>query len=488
MLFNTIDFVVFFVIVLTVITIIRNRNFYLIFIVIASYFFFYYLNNFLISLLIFSTILDFYVGKEIFNSASKIRKRNLLIISIVGNLGLLGFFKYTNFAISEFNHLFDIFGIERIEMMEIILPIGISFYTFQTLSYSIDIYRNQLTPCKSLKEFAVFVAFFPQLVAGPILRASHFIPQVREKFSNKNNLMLKERIINNSNLKIGITLMSIGFFKKMFFADNIAPMVDQIFSNPIGYDSFGIILATIGFGIQLYCDFSGYSDIAIGAALILGFKIPKNFNFPFFAKSPAEFWRKWHISLSTWVRDYLFLPLVFKNRKSSIRVFTSVIITMFLIGLWHGAGINFIIFGLMHGIFVGIEGLLRSKFKIFQRQISKNRAIKIFSIIGTQYLVFLSFLAFRIHDLNELSISIQKFVFIEINTSEIFNTLSENKLPVLLMVLFIIIHYISYKKQNLLEKIAELDLKYWSLVLIIILTSIIFFYDANPRDFIYFRF
>jgi len=487
MLFNTIDFVIFFVCILTIITIIKNRNFYLIFIVLVSYFFFYYSNNFLISLLIFSTILDFYIGKEIFNSTSKSRKKNLLIISIVGNLGLLGFFKYTNFAISEFNKIFEIFGLENLEMMEIILPIGISFYTFQTLSYSIDIYRNQLTPCKSFREFAMFVAFFPQLVAGPILRASQFIPQIREKFSGSGQLSFIQRIIENSNLKLGITLMSFGFFKKMFFADNIAPMVDQIFSNPIGYDSFGIILATIGFGIQLYCDFSGYSDIAIGAALILGFKVPKNFNFPFFAKSPAEFWRRWHISLSTWVRDYLFLPLVFKNRKSSVRVFASVIITMFLIGLWHGAGINFIIFGLMHGMYVGIEGLLRSKFKIFRKQISKNRWIKILSIIGTQYLVLLSFLAFRIHDLNELSIALQKFIFLDI-TTQVFDTLSENKLPVLLMILFVIVHYISYKKQNMVEIIAGFNLKYWSVFLIIVLTSIIFFYDANPRDFIYFRF
>ena len=160
---------------------------------------------------------------------------------------------------------------------------------------------------------------------------------------------------------------------------------------------------------------------------------------------------------------------------------------MFLIGLWHGAGINFIIFGLMHGMYVGIEGLLRSKFKIFRKQISKNRWIKILSIIGTQYLVLLSFLAFRIHDLNELSIALQKFIFLDI-TTQVFDTLSENKLPVLLMILFVIVHYISYKKQNMVEIIAGFNLKYWSVFLIIVLTSIIFFYDANPRDFIYFRF
>lgn len=488
MLFNTIDFVVFFVIVLTVITIIRNRNFYLIFIVIASYFFFYYSNNFLISLLIFSTILDFYVGKEIFNSASKIRKRNLLIISIVGNLGLLGFFKYTNFAISEFNHLFDIFGIERIEMMEIILPIGISFYTFQTLSYSIDIYRNQLTPCKSLKEFAVFVAFFPQLVAGPILRASHFIPQVREKFSNKNNLMLKERIINNSNLKIGITLMSIGFFKKMFFADNIAPMVDQIFSNPIGYDSFGIILATIGFGIQLYCDFSGYSDIAIGAALILGFKIPKNFNKPYFAISPADFWHRWHISLSTWLRDYLYIPLG-GNKKTESRTFLNLMTVMLIGGIWHGASWNFVVWGGLHGTYLIIQKLIQKKFEnTVQMKFLKTRFGKIVSILFVQYFIFLAWIPFRVRDYDFMIYSIQKYLIWDFTYADTIDIISVNKLPIILIVLFIGLHFIAFKKINLYERIAGMSLKYWGIILIVIISPILLLYDLNPHDFIYFRF
>jgi len=275
----------------------------------------------------------------------------------------------------------------------------------------------------------------------------------------------------------------------MFFADNIAPFVDEIFLNPIGLDSFAIILGTIGFGIQLYCDFSGYSDIAIGAALILGFKVPQNFNFPFFATSPAEFWRRWHISLSTWVRDYVFLPMVVSNKKSRLRIFSSLFTTLFLIGIWHGAGWNFVIFGIIHGLYVGIEASIRSIFpSLRNNSFLKSKLGKIISILITQYLIFLSFLAFRVHDLEHLSYSIQKLIFIDLDVNEISGFILEHKLPLFLMMLFLIIHYISFRNPSILNKISNLKPTYWIIFLTIIFTSIIFFYDANPRDFIYFRF
>jgi alginate O-acetyltransferase complex protein AlgI len=489
MLFNTVDFIVFFAFAISLLVVIRNRNFNYIFLIIASYFFFYFSNNFLITLLIFSTILDYLVGKHIWLTDDKKKKKKLLLLSIIGNLGLLGFFKYTDFAISQFNEVANIFGISQIPFLEIVLPVGISFYTFQTLSYTIDIYRGNLTPSKSLKEFALFVAFFPQLVAGPILRASHFLPQIREKFVDIKSKNLKQTLIHNSNLKFGLTLMSFGFFKKMFFADNIAPFVDEIFLNPIGLDSFAIILGTIAFGIQLYCDFSGYTDIAIGAAFILGFKIPKNFNFPFFATSPAEFWRRWHISLSSWVKDYVFFPLVMNNKRSRLRIVSSLFVTMFLIGIWHGAGINFIIYGLIHGSYVGIETFIRSKFPLIQKNsFLKSKLGKIISILATQYLIFLSFLAFRIHDLEMLSYSIQKFIFFDFMLVDSFNFILEHKLPLFFMTLFVIIHFFSYRNQNFIDKVSNLKLIHWTLFLILIMSCIIFFYDTNPKDFIYFRF
>ena len=282
--------------------------------------------------------------------------------------------------------------------------------------------------------------------------------------------------------------MSFGFFKKMFFADNIAPFVDEIFLNPVGLDSFAILLGTIGFGIQVYCDFSGYSDIAIGAALILGFKVPQNFNFPFFATSPSEFWRRWHISLSSWVRDYVFYPML-NFKKSKLRLFASVFTTLFLIGIWHGAGWNFVIFGILHGLYVGIETAIMSIFpSLRNNSFFKSKFGKIISILFTQYLILIGFLAFRVHDLEHLSYSVQKLIFIDFEINGASSFILEHKLPLFLMALFMIIHFISFKNPKMLDKISNLKLTYWIIFLIIIFTSIIFFNDANPRDFIYFRF
>ena len=235
----------------------------------------------------------------------------------------------------------------QIPLLHLALPIAISFYTFHSLTYTIGIYRGQIQPVK-FREYAIFVAFFPQLVAGPILRAHQFLPQLREKIDGSGvTQLLRQITIQSTNLKLGITMMAFGFLKKMFFADNIAPMVNEIFASPHGLESFTIFLGAIAFGFQVYCDFSGYSDIAIGAALIMGFKIPANFNKPFFSTSPSDFWRRWHISLSSWVRDYLFLPIVYRKIGSDILLFFGTLFTFFLLGLWHGAGWNFIIFGLL---------------------------------------------------------------------------------------------------------------------------------------------
>jgi len=490
MLFNTPDFVVFFVVVLATISIIKNRRFQHLFLLFASYFFFFYSSNYLIVLLIASTILDFYVGKEIYVSDSLRRKKIFLMMSLAGNLGLLGFFKYADFGIEQFNNLAIFLGSgTEIPLLNLVLPIGISFYTFQTLSYSIDIYRGQLTPSKSLREFAIFVSFFPCLVAGPIIRAKHFLPQLREKMETSGGYKLKQVLIHDRNLKFGISLMALGFLKKMFFADNIAPLVNDIFASPIGEESFSIILGTIGFGVQIYADFSGYSDIAIGAALIIGIIVKENFNKPFFAKSPSDFWNRWHISLSSWVRDYMYLPLVFKRRKSIVAVFFSLIFTMTVIGFWHGAGWNFVIFGLLHGIFMASHRLLITKFpSLGTLKFFKTKLGIIFSILVTQYLIFFAFISFRVQDFSEMVYSMEKYVFWDFATTKTLEIMSTNKFAVFLIGLFFILHYFSYKKSNLIEKIASLKLRYWFLVLLSIMLAIFFFYDGNPEDFIYFKF
>ena len=490
MLFNTLDFFIFFILVLTAVAIIRHKQFQHLFLLGASYFFFYFSSNYLLSLLIASTILDFYIAKEIWNTKDIKRKKILLSISLAGNLGLLGFFKYADFAIDQFNILGNYFDLgTSIPYLDLVLPIGISFYTFQTISYTVDVYRGQLEPSKSFKEFALFVAFFPQLVAGPILRAKDFLPQLREKIDNNNGISkLKQITIQPTNLKLGITLMAFGFLKKMFFADNIAPLVDTALANPIGSESFTIILGTIAFGIQIYGDFSGYSDIAIGAALILGFKIPLNFNKPYFATSPSDFWRRWHISLSTWLRDYLYIPLG-GNKKSPNRTYLNLATVMFLGGLWHGASWNFVVWGMLHGAYLAIHKVISDKFPgVKVHPFFKSKIGKITSILITQYFVFLAWIPFRVQDTEGMIYAIEKYIFVDFLTQQTFELISTQKFPILLLILFIILNFISYKKGNLIQIISNMSLKYWIVVLFSITMMILFFYDGNPENFIYFRF
>jgi alginate O-acetyltransferase complex protein AlgI len=287
---------------------------------------------------------------------------------------------------------------------------------------------------------------------------------------------------------MGITIMSFGFLKKMFFADNIAPFVNEVFQNPIGLDSFAIFLGTIAFGIQIYCDFSGYSDIAIGAALILGFKIPKNFNKPYFATSPSDFWGRWHISLSTWLRDYLYIPLG-GNRKSHNRTYVNLLTVMFLGGLWHGASWNFVIWGMLHGTYLAIHKILTNKFpNLRHNEFFKSKAGKIISIVITQYFIFLAWIPFRVHDFDQMMYSIEKFVIFDMQFIGINEFLLEHKFPIFLMLAFIGLHYFSYKKPKLIESISNLNLKYWTVIITLFLILIVFFFNGNPIDFIYFKF
>jgi D-alanyl-lipoteichoic acid acyltransferase DltB (MBOAT superfamily) len=488
MVFNTPEFIIFFIFVLAVISCIKFRKFQHLFLIGSSYFFFYFSNNFLITLLIFSTLLDFYIGKAIFTAKNKKRKKVLLISSLAGNLGLLGFFKYADFGIAQINNVTESLGIPEITSLGLILPIGISFYTFQTISYTVEIYRGKLEPSKSLWEFALFVSFFPQLVAGPILRANHFLPQLREKISNNGiTSRLRTITIHDTSLRFGISLMAIGFFKKMFFADNIAPMVNEIFNVPYGLESFSVMLGAIAFGVQIYCDFSGYSDIAIGAAIILGFHIPANFNKPYFAVSPADFWRRWHISLSTWLRDYLYIPLG-GNRKGNSRTYVNLITVMFLGGLWHGASWNFVIWGLMHGVYLAVQKLTTNKFPVLKNsKFLKTRTGKIISILITQYFIFMTWLAFRVEDLDALSYVLYKYVIWDFATSATLQILSHNIIPITLIVVFFILNYISYRK-NIVKSLSEMKITHWAIILFGIMILILFFYDLSPEEFIYFRF
>lgn len=334
--FAQIEFIVFLAIVVLVNARLTYPSHRKILLLVASYYFYSYWDYRFAGLLVFSTILDFTIGNLLHRSSSTAIRRTLLITSLVGNLGLLGFFKYYNFFIESAQSIFGHWGLSG-STLNIILPIGISFYTFQTLSYSIDVYRRTLRPCASLLDFALYVAFFPQLVAGPIVRASEFLPQLSR--------MLRPQA---SQVYSGLAQLLRGFVKKVLIADHLATLADPVFAAPELYAWPTVVLAVLAYTGQIYGDFSGYSDIAIGSARLLGFELPENFRHPYLSRSPGDFWRRWHITLSTWLRDYLYIPLG-GNRVGAFFTYRNLIVTMTLGGLWHGASWNFVIWGVWHG-------------------------------------------------------------------------------------------------------------------------------------------
>ena len=313
---------------------------------IASYWFYAAWDWRFLSLIIISTVIDYAVGLRLASTSSARTRKQLLLVSLVANLGMLGIFKYAGFFAESFVALLSRFGYEADPFtISIVLPVGISFFTFQTLSYTIDIYRRSLAPTRDFFDFALFVAFFPQLVAGPIERARNLLPNITEP-----------RKVVWDDINRGAVLCLQGLLKKVVIADGIAPLVNTIYAhpNPSGID---IILATWLFAIQIYCDFSGYTDIARGVAKALGFRLMRNFAQPYFATNPQEFWRRWHISLSTWLRDYLYISLG-GNRGSRLSTYRNLMLTMVLGGLWHGAAWNFVLWGLYQGMLLSIHRAL----------------------------------------------------------------------------------------------------------------------------------
>jgi len=310
---------------------------------VASYLFYMGWNPPFVLLLIGSTVLDYAAGRQISRSEKPSVRRSWLVASLVGNLGVLGFFKYADFLLSNVWALAtpDIAYPTFVE--NIVLPVGISFYTFQSLSYTIDVYRGDTPPADSLLEFAVFVSFFPQLVAGPIVRARDFLPQLAQP----------HRADARDGLA-GIDQIARGFAKKVVIADGLAAYVDVVYADPGSFGAFNHWIAIYAYAFQLYCDFSGYSDIAIGTARLLGFRIPRNFDLPYLAKNPVDYWARWHISLSTWLRDYLYISLG-GSRRSNPRTYLNLAVTMLLGGLWHGAAWNFVLWGGFHALWSSLH-------------------------------------------------------------------------------------------------------------------------------------
>ena len=376
MIFNSLPFLIFLGIFLPIYFLAQGKLRILIALV-GSYIFYGWWDWRFLSLIIFSTVLDYFLGKEIYITQNHLKRKILLTLSITANLGLLGFFKYYNFFIDSFATLIESIGFTpHLSTLQLILPVGISFYTFQTMSYTIDVYRREIEPERNFIKFATYVSFFPQLVAGPIVRAKDFLPQ----FDRKYPTLTWDRFIN------GFNQIVLGFFKKIAVADSLAVVVDKVYDSPMEFSSSMLILAVIFYSFQIYCDFSGYSDIAIGTAKILGFDFPENFRAPYFSENFSEFWRRWHISLSTWLRDYLYISLG-GNRKGGLLTYRNLMITMLLGGLWHGANWTFIIWGTLHGFYLIIQRLIGQIAKSFKK--NEKSLIKVnFKIINV-LLVFI---------------------------------------------------------------------------------------------------
>lgn len=482
MFFNSLDFAIFFPVVFILYWIVsKNLTTRNLLILVASYVFYGWWDWRFLSLIIISSLIDYFVGKKIYDTDSQRTKKQLLLVSLVVNLGFLLYFKYANFFIDTFVDSFALFGKElEVSTLNIILPVGISFYTFQTLSYTIDIYREQLKPTTNPLAFFSFVAFFPQLVAGPIERASHLLPQFYKTYK-----------FNYNQVKSGLLLMAFGLFKKMVIADRAAILVNQVYNNPSDYHGYEVVVATVLFAFQIYCDFSGYSDIAIGAARTMGFDLMKNFDSPYFSKSITEFWRRWHISLSTWFRDYVYIPLG-GSRKGKYRTYFNLFAVFLISGLWHGAAMTFVIWGAIHGIIIVVEKALGGlRKKIF---IKKGHPLSY--LIGlpiTFIIVCFAWVFFRANSFMDAKLIVKQ----ALNSVPSVNSIYDLGLPkhefkllfiaILLLLLFEIIH----KRFNALKTLNRMVLPIrWITYLLIVFSVLIFgiYGEDTIQEFIYFQF
>ncbi|SFD07576.1 MBOAT family O-acyltransferase [Algibacter pectinivorans] len=472
MLFNSFEFLIFFPIVFTIYWVLNKdltkQNLLLL---LSSYIFYAWWDWRFLSLIIISSFIDFRAGIKIFASKTKRERKKWLIVSLVANLGFLSIFKYYNFFAESFSDLMNRFGWQPNDLtLNIILPVGISFYTFQTLSYSIDIYRKQFKPTYNVVSFFTYVSFFPQLVAGPIERASNLLPQIEKK-----------RIFKKEWFNAGVIQILIGLFRKIVIADNIAGYVDTIYADVSLYNSSTILLATVLYAFQIYFDFAGYSDIAIGTAKLLGFKFNQNFNLPYFSKSLTEFWRKWHISLSFWLRDYLYISLG-GNRKGIKITYRNLMLTMLLGGLWHGANWTFLFWGGIHGVVLSLEKFLKSI-----RFSNKFKTVDFLGYPLTFGIVIFSWIFFRSQDLNSAFVAIKKIF--QFNFSAPFigdiNLITNSILVLSIGLIFDL--YLFNKNLSLENLGAKFSLLKIVIVSCIVIMLINLFYSSS-NNFIYFQF
>ena len=484
MLFNSLDFAIFLPIVFFLYWFgvgksIRNQN---ILIVVSSYVFYGWWDWRFLSLILFSTIVDYVIGLRLSTAEKPTTRKLLLWISVLVNLGLLGFFKYYNFFVDNFIAAFSFFGQDfKASTLRIVLPVGISFYTFQTLSYSIDVYRRKLEPTRNLIAFAAFVSFFPQLVAGPIERASNLLPQ-----------FFKKRHFNYPLAVDGLRQILWGLFKKVVIADNAAVFVNLIFENPEAYSSSTLILGAVFFAFQIYGDFSGYSDIAIGTARLFGFNLMQNFAFPYFSRDIAEFWRRWHISLSTWFRDYLYIPLG-GSRGSQSKAIRNIFIIFVVSGFWHGANWTFVVWGALNAAFfipLFIFNQNRKNLIPIRTRFLMPSLRDLVSIIITFGLTLLTWIFFRAESV-EAAINYISLIFDSSSLLKIpdIPNLSRVAVTVAFIGVLVFAEWVGRTRLHALERMHHLPKRWmrWT-VYALIIAAIGLFMQTEETPFIYFQF
>jgi len=482
MLFNSIDFAIFLPIILILYWFVANKNLKLqnLLIVAASYLFYGWWDYRFLSLILFSTIVDYSVGIGLLKQENITKRKILLWTSILVNLGFLGFFKYYNFFLDNFITAFSFFGTEiKANSLNIILPVGISFYTFQTLSYSIDVYKRKLEPTKDFIAFSAFVSFFPQLVAGPIERARNLLPQ-----------FYKKRTFDYSKAVDGMRQILWGLFKKIVIADNCAVFADQIFNNYHDYSGSTLVLGALFFAFQIYGDFSGYSDIAIGTARLFGFNLMQNFAFPYFSRDIAEFWRRWHISLSTWFRDYLYIPLGGSRGTNYFKI-RNVFIIFLVSGFWHGANWTFIIWGALNALYF-LPIMLLNKNKINTDVVAQGKYLpsvrEVLSMTLTFSLTTIAWIFFRAEDIHHAISYLSNIIHPSILTlPELITPKLEMIYTLLCIFILVLFEWINRDKTHALDIANYNKSNRWMLYLIIII-MIITFGAFNQNSFIYFQF
>lgn len=448
----------------------KHVHFRITYVFLFSMFFYYKAGGEYFILLILSAVIN-YILSEVMDLSSKKRIRKLILtITIVLNLLVLGYYKYTNFFITNYNEFFH----DNLKLQDIILPVGISFFTFQAISYSVDLYRRELAPAKSVLDFAFYLSFFPQLVAGPIVRAKEFLPQLHRSI-----------ILTKKEAGLAVFLILSGLIKKAVISDYISlNFVDRIFDSPLSYTPFETLMATYGYTLQIYCDFSGYSDMAIGIALLMGFKLPINFHTPYKSISITEFWRRWHISLSTWLRDYLYIPLG-GNRKGAVRTYINLFLTMLIGGLWHGAAWKYIIWGVLHGGALVIERLFRRVVKLPE----KNILINFICWLITFHFISFCWIFFRANSFDSAKEVILNISRIDYNPEVWLIVIQGYRNVFILILIGFMMHFTPSRLSNIIER-GFLNLPFVARAIIV---GVVFWLvyataSSDTQPFIYFQF